>query len=153
MNRCQGCGDRHQGWTCPSCGTVRPRRRGPSLTLAELTIILVVALLVGVPTYVRARAQGRLTSCKSNLKNIATACELYSCDNTGLYPPSLDRLSPYLGAVPSCPSARRDTYSESYRVATRPDFFTLYCSGLNHQQADTPVNFPQYYIHSCFIER
>lgn len=84
-------------------------------------------------------------SCGSNLKNMATACEMYSTDNEGHYPTSLSQLVPgYMKTIPTCPAAGKDTYSSSYSSASNPDMFTLYCSGNNHKEVNAGENYPQY---------
>jgi hypothetical protein len=61
------------------------------------------------------------SACKSNLKNIGTALEMYSSDHGGEYPPSLATLSPeYLKRIPECPLAGQDTYSPSYNLSWAP---------------------------------
>ena len=53
-------------------------------TLIELMIVIaIIAILAAilVPNFIRARAQGQVTSCKSNLKNIGTACEMYATES------------------------------------------------------------------------
>lgn len=93
--------------------------------------------------FVRARALGQLTACKSNLKNIATGLEMYSTDFEGKYPDSLAKLSPdYLKVVPDCPAAGSDTYSGSYKVSTSPDTYAFACSGNHHRQP--AENLPAY---------
>lgn len=73
----------------------------PALLVVTLLLVLGVVLL---PNFTRTHCCGPLTSCKSNLKNIASACELYAVDHGG-YPDSLARLHPrYLETVPHCPS-------------------------------------------------
>ncbi len=90
----------------------------------------------------RARAQGQLTACKSNLKNIATANEMWSTDNSGRYPTRLSQLTPeYLRTIPTCPDAGKDTYSEKFVSSQNPDNFTVVCAGHNHGSAG---DFPQY---------
>ena len=106
--------------------------------LATLTAIL-------VPNFIRARAQGQTTACKSNLKNLGTALEMYSTDNAGRYPTSLGPLTPnYLKRMPICPSANSDTYSSSYQFAANPDAYSFFCQGLHHGEAGLKENFPQY---------
>ena len=64
-------------------------RKRSGFTLIELMIVIaIIAILAAilVPNFVRARAQGHLTACKSNLKNIGTALEMYSTDHAGRYP-------------------------------------------------------------------
>jgi hypothetical protein len=86
-----------------------------------------------------------LHQCENNIKNMATAMEMYSVDNAGLYPKSLGQLLPnYLARIPKCPSAGRDTYTSSLQVASHPDNFTVYCSGNNHSWAKAPANYPEY---------
>lgn len=99
----------------------------------------------------RPATQGQLTACKSNLKNIATALEMYASDNQGRYPDSLSRLTPeYLKKIPNCPAAQSDAYSSSYvRQLYQPDLhlvdeFTVCCKGDHHSKAGTAHNHPVY---------
>lgn len=112
------------------------------------TALLAGALLFVLSTYpaCRMRPQGQLTACKSNLKNMGTACELYSTDNRGLYPRYPEQLIPkYLKAFPTCPSARRDTYSAGFRSGVHPDTYTFFCQGGNHTDSGEPASkYPQY---------
>lgn len=95
-----------------------------------------------------------MTACKSNLKNVGTALEMYSTDNEGVYPASLPSLMPqYLKTVPTCPSARKDTYSASYASHSAPDFYTFFCGGQNHLAASTTANYPQFSSRFGLIER
>lgn len=88
------------------------------ITLVEFlavggAIAAVAAILV--PNFLRARARGPFTACRSNLKNIGKALEMYSTDWDGHYPPELSTLVPtYLKEIPLCPGAGLDTYSDSY---------------------------------------
>ena len=69
--------------------TSQKKGKKAGFTLIELMIVIaIIAILAAilVPNFIRARAQGLLTSCKSNLKNSATALEMYSTDNAGRYP-------------------------------------------------------------------
>jgi len=118
-------------------------------TLIELMIVIaIIAILAAilVPNFLRARAQGQLTACTSNLKNIGTALEMYSTDNSGRYPTALSKLvTDYLKAVPTCPSTGQDTYTNSYSQASAPDAFTMYCKGTNHKGAGiSNADYPQY---------
>lgn len=129
-------------------------------TLIELMIVIaIIAILAAilVPNFIRARAQGQVTSCKSNLKNIGTACEMYATDNGGRYPKTLDDLKkeangqqPYMKSLPKCPSAGTMTYSYSYRA--NPDVYTMYCSGSNHTAAGCDADYPKFTATMGLIE-
>jgi len=117
-------------------------RRG--FATIELYIpILVIALLAAilVPNFLKARAQGQLTACRSNLKNLGTALEMYATDSKGEYPKLLKDVSPrYLKGIPTCPSTKNDTYSNSYVCSASN--FSLCCKGENHR-VDRP-DYPSY---------
>ena len=125
-------------------------RKRSGFTLIELMIVIaIIAILAAilVPNFVRARAQGHLTACKSNLKNIGTALEMYSTDHAGRYPTALTVLTTganggYLKTIPSCPAAGSNTYS--YASSKNPDIFTVWCNGSQHTVLDVSANFPQY---------
>lgn len=104
------------------------------------TLLTVLVLAAVAPwledTVLRKR---NLTICRSNLKNLATALEMYSSDNGGRYPLHLERLiGGHLKALPDCPVAGFSTYA--YEVSSHPDGFTVGCRGRYHgepSQAET----------------
>lgn len=101
---------------------------------AALFLIALVLVLLLLRQVRLATQQRHLRDCKTNLKNTATALEMYSTDNTGQYPPRLSYLTPlYLKAIPVCPAARKVTFH--YEVAMNPDAFTLTCRGGYHRGA------------------
>lgn len=71
-------------------------------------VAVLAAILV--PTFLRARLQGQLSACQSNLYNIATACEMWSEDHNDSYPDSLRRLADnrYLIEIPNCPTSDKE---------------------------------------------
>lgn len=83
-----------------------------------------------------------IARCLQNLKNIATALEMYASDHGGRYPETLKQLAQanYLRDVPRC--LDQDAYS--YQVKTRPDWFRLHCPGKNHARDGSPANYPVY---------
>jgi len=129
------------------------RRKG--FTLIELMIVIaIIAILAAilVPNFIRARAQGQVTACKSNLKNIGTALEMYSTDNSGRYPSAKTALTPnYLKTIPTCASIGTDAYG--YSAASNPDSYTAVCAGSNHSGVGLAADFPQYNSTQGLIER
>ena len=121
-------------------------RKKKGFTLIELMIVIaIIAILAAilVPNFVRARSQGLLTACKSNEKNIGTACEMYSTDNSGLYPAASTGLTTaYIQTIPACPAA--GTYS--YTVNAGYTVYSVFCSGTKHSGVGgiTTANQPSY---------
>lgn len=128
--------------------TNRPNRKSAAFTLIELMIVIaIIAILAAilVPNFIRARAQAHLTACESNLRQIATSLEMYSVDNRGHYPPTINLLTPnYLKTMPECPAAGSDTYTGMYDVTINPDTYSYYCEGPFHQGLGIAPNYPQW---------
>lgn len=105
---------------------------------------ITILALIFVPMFIRQAHRGELTTCESNEKNIGTALEMYYADHDKRFPKLLAQLTPkYLNNVPTCPYAKADTYSHTYRVAA--EAYSFYCEGRNHfEEAGVPANFPQY---------
>lgn len=82
-----------------------------------------------------------LTRCKSNLKNLATACEMYATDNKGHYPNWPKQLveKKYLRALPSCPLGGRYQYS----VTAKPGSFSWACP-CDHSGNNAPKGYPRF---------
>ncbi len=135
------------------------KKKGNGLTcLAFLGLVAVVGAMLA-PNFVRARARGQLTACKSNLKNLGTAMEMYSTDFSGMYPPTMDLLIPnYLKTIPECPAAGSVTYrlttgSVAYNNPGFQDYYFFECAGPNHTSVSVPVNYPQYDGITGLVER
>ncbi len=134
------------------------RRRSGGFTLIELMIVIaIIAILAAilVPNFIRARAQGQLTACKSNLKNIGTAAEMYSTDWSGKYHGDYTKLTPnYLKVGPECPTAGSDTYQTNWKTGpnvgfnnTAPiytDYYYVSCVTDTHQAVAVTGPFPAY---------
>jgi hypothetical protein len=100
------------------------------------------------------RAEGMISSCQSNLKNLATACEMYKVDHAGAYPPSMTPLTPdYITTIPHCPAAKKDSYSSSYVLAKDKKSFSMGCHGSYHKAGGLPKNFPAYDSKRGFLKR
>lgn len=103
---------------------------------------------------------GNLTACKSNLKNIGTALEMYSTDFSGKYPPRLDVLTPnYLKTIPSCPTVSKVTYRAYFgkgaplNTGAFEDYYYLECAGANHTSVSVMGNYPAYNAIQGLVER
>lgn len=117
------------------------RERAAKSTAVMLVLLFLYTLIA--PNFYGSRNCGYLTACKSNLKNIGTALEMYSTDNFGRYPPRLDYVTPnYVKVIPTCYYAGKMTYEYIYR--TDPDCYTTYCKGPYHENITGQANYPQY---------
>lgn len=126
-------------------------RRKYSRDLLIIAFILAVLAMILTPNFLKARARGQLTACKSNCKNLATALEMWASDHKGRYPASLEMLidKNYLKTIPTCPGAGEDTYSRTYECSIKPDNFSFCCAGDNHRKAysgfpASSKDFPKY---------
>ena len=133
------------------------QRRVTRAVKAVLAVCSCIVLGLGLSQFVHPKKQGQLTACKSNLKDMATTCEMYATDNHGIYPANLALLTPsYLRVIPQCPGG-----SESYgyeRSVYAPDrhpsaeAYTIVCRGLHHYDARVrEANYPQYSSHCGLV--
>lgn len=89
--------------------------------------------------------QQQAIDCATNLKHLGMALEMWAVDHDGKYPERLADVTPeYLLQMPTCPSARTDTYSHGYSTLPAPRFYQFYCEGLHHGQAGLGENRPFY---------
>lgn len=115
------------------------RRKQRGFTLIEMMIVVsIIAILAAilVPNFVRARAQAQTAGCEANLKEIATALELYETDNdrypdSGTVNASNAELQPYLKQVPVDPVAGPTvfyTFTVTNPTTSTADY-TIVCPG------------------------
>lgn len=134
-------------------------RRGSSgFTLIELMIVIaIIAILAAilVPNMVRSKNQAKLSSCKQNVRSMASAIESYATDSGGRYPTALGSIAPnFIKTLPTCPVSRSDTsYVAGYEHSGNPDNYTVACQGSNHTTLGLPPNFPQYNAAEGLMER
>lgn len=123
-------------------------------TLAFTLIICgILFYFLLLPNFQRGKGP-TLTPCKDNLKNVATALEMYASDNSGRYPKSLDQLVPkYLRVIPTCPATNTMTFTDYQSIQT-PDAFTFSCVGDNHQKGygKSARNYPRYSAEKGLME-
>lgn len=102
-------------------------------TLIELlTCLFIIATLAAilVPNLRRGIYKTAFVACKTNLRNISTALQVYANDSDGYYPTVLDSITPeYMKAIPTCHAG---TLPYVYQHAVAPERFTIYCNGDNH---------------------
>lgn len=98
-------------------------------------VLLLIAAII-VPSSLGARPQGEFTVCKSNVRNMSTACEMYVVDNGGEYPDNLDFLcqgnKPYMNNLPTCPAKGIYVYTKN-KYSENKTGFKIYCSGKRHK--------------------
>jgi hypothetical protein len=112
--------------------------------------LLFTLLLLGVLLILRARSLGQASACASNLKNISTACEMYSTDHAGQYPTTLQDLIPnYLRTIPTCPAAGVDTYSANFWI--HEGRYAVCCTGTFHRSAGELANHPAFESTVCTL--
>ncbi|MCD4785731.1 MAG: type II secretion system GspH family protein [Candidatus Eremiobacteraeota bacterium] len=124
-------------------------------TLIELMIVIVIIGILSsivLPHMVKGRYQAQYTACQANLRNMASALEIYHTD-AGQYPKEGEWQSkifqsqggnpPYMHPEPRCPS-NNQTYG--YEVDSI-DYhnFTTHCCGIHHLIIKAVTEgFPQY---------
>ena len=128
-------------------------RSGAQLLGYHLVTAWLLATFVA-PVF-RAKPQGYLTSCKCNLVNLASLCEMYSVDHEGHYPSSLQQLTPrYVESIPTCPMAGQDSYTDGYVRSRLPEAYSICCSGIHHKNTDiTLEGYPSYNNRTGLTER
>jgi type II secretion system protein G len=124
------------------------RQRG--FTLIEMMIVVaIIAILVTilVPNLMRARAQAQTAACEGNLKEIATALELYETDHdaypqSGNVDASNTDLLPYVQQVPVDPAAGPGKpYTFSVTTSTTgTSSYTITCPGVHDPATLQAIN-------------
>ena len=109
------------------------KSRSTAFTLVEILVVLAIIVILAAllfPIFSRVREQGRASTCRSNLKQLALAVQLYAQDNNGRLPFLFgeDLIAPYLSNTTSpkalfhCPSqVRPDPHSTEYSYNTNED--------------------------------
>lgn len=120
-------------------------------TLIEMMIVVaIIAILVGilVPNFMRARAQAQTAACEANLKEIATALELYQTDHQQ-YPNVTSptdvtnqeaNIGSYLRQTPVDPVAPSGTYKYSIANPSSGNAtYTIQCPGQHDPNTMTAI--------------
>jgi len=109
---------------------LRSRSKRPGFTLIELLVVIaIIAILASIlfPVFSKARAKARQATCTSQIRQIATAVQMYVQDNGGQYPGVdggsswVSKLASYLGnsqQMFQCPEdTTKDTGGVSYALS------------------------------------
>lgn len=110
-----------------------------SKQLSEMTNLLSKQLSEMTKQSKRAKEMSLFAACKSNLKNLATALEMYATDHNGHYPKQLQEGVPnYLKELPSCPTTKAEY---SYTLNADANKYELVCRG---KHEGLPLGYPRY---------
>ncbi len=116
---------------------------------------LIFIIIFIYPNFRNARESGKLAACESNIKNIATALEMYHTDYNNLYPDSLEKIlepsgNGYMKCIPECPNKKTvivpcGKKPPAYEYIVSKDYknYTIWCNG-THKGAGLNAGYPQY---------
>ncbi|MFP4498726.1 MAG: type II secretion system protein [Vulcanimicrobiota bacterium] len=110
-------------------------------------IILAYPVFTGVVTLNNFRISrgNNYFFCRSNLKILGTAIEMYKTDNNK-YPSFLNELTPdYLKNIPCCPENLNKYYVYHTYLDEKGEYqFVVYCQGNNHSLKEKKPDYPQF---------
>lgn len=116
------------------------------------SLLIVVLLAPLISWTLQTHRQRQLDLCRSNVRGLSRALEMYASDFGGHYPPKLDILvkSGHIQAIPTCPTAGLDNYSSTYHASAKPDGFSFGCAGRHHGEPSRAKTYPAWWdrLHS-----
>ena len=90
-----------------------------------------------------ASTHSELARCQENIQVLIRASQSYQQDRQTV-PDRLDLLyDEYICSYPICPSARYDTYSESFLIMEKDEELIIYCGGHHHAEQGLGPNEPR----------
>lgn len=139
--------------------------KSKGFTLVELMIVIAIISILAtiiIPKMSQARDRSKLAACKSNLRHLGVAAEMYANDNGHLYPPS-GKLKPgncllvdptlgyFKNGEPVCPANPAPSAATSYGLVSPADYrsYYIYCRAgtlgyPTHTVLGLANGFPQY---------
>jgi len=117
-------------------------------TLIELLVVIaIIAILASIlfPVFAKAREKARQTTCLSQVRQIATAVQMYTQDNAGRYPsyPWTSGVTTYLGGATKmffCPSDAANDTIQVCSYGFNGCLLRLDSTGVNEAQVNSPVD-------------
>ena len=130
------------------------KNRFPIIAIVIIvTAVIHISFFWVIPGIQKSRRESELNFCYNNIQRLAFQLDLHK-RTEGHYPDNLSTLVPvYFDRIPHCPTADKDTYSESYETDHKNKSFTLYCKGSHHNQVDVPDNHPFYSSHEGLVRK
>lgn len=128
----------------PTCKKIGSR----TLRLSILFAVSSLVMAAMIPSYLRNPDQSKLSTCESQIKNLATAIEMYSSDWKGDGPETLQHLTPeYLRTIPLCPAGKGVPYGYSITVRDKAGHakgWEISCQSKGHSRVGIPDGYPRY---------
>ncbi len=132
-----------------------PPRKKSSAGIRIAVYLLFAAGAAGyffLPPYLRRQANERFLSCRTNVKNINIAVEMFIQDHDGANPREMTELYPkYLVQPLICPAAGSSTYQ--LRAEHSKDNYVIQCSGHHHADVGLGPNRPAYSKSEGLLDR
>jgi len=130
-------------------------KNNKGFTLIEIMIVICIIstlMAIVIPSFQHSRDQAKLASCQENIKNMATAVEMYAMDNLQVPPTTTDGLpklvsSGYIKAVPLEPVAGNVYTYEGPAPGSGVKNYTIMCGTPTdqfHGTVGVPPGYPYY---------
>lgn len=124
-------------------------RKIPPIAKKLIYVLVVIVVVMLISSYREdRRIKESYSVCRTNLRELSSALEIYANYNDAYYPDSLDKLVPkYIKSIPTCPDSGTDSYSHpSYMSSKKQGYLPRILCRNRHAGIDDrnnkPVVFP-----------